>query len=101
MDRLASKVIKILREVEDNKKRCLYVSDHFRKTAQKYPNKIAIVFEDRQLTFQELDQLSNRIANILRGEGLRHGNSAAIFMENCLEFLPTFLAMNKIGVTGK
>ena len=78
----------------------MYISDHFRKTALKYPNKNAIVFEDRQLTFHELDELSNRIANFLRGAGLRHGNIAAVFMENSLEYLPVFLAMCKLGVTG-
>ena len=58
------------------------------------------MFENRQLTFRELDELSNRIANILRGAGLRHGNIAVIFMENSLEYLPVFLAMCKLGVTG-
>ena len=58
------------------------------------------MFEDRQLTFRELDELSNQIANILRGAGLRHGNTAAVFMENSLEYLPVFLAMCKLGVTG-
>ena len=58
------------------------------------------MFEEHQLSFREMDELSNRIANILRGAGLHHGNTAAVFMENCLEYLPVFLAMNKLGVTG-
>ena len=91
---------KLLNSIKQSKKQRLYISDYFRKTALKYPTKAAIVFEDRQLTFRELDELSNQIANILRGAGLRHGNTAAVFMENSLEYLPVFLAMCKLGVTG-
>ena len=91
---------KLLTSIKQSKKQRLYISDHFRKTALKFPNKAAIMFEDRQLTFCELDELSNRIANILRGAGLHHGNTAAVFMENSLEYLPVFLAMCKLGVTG-
>ena len=98
--RLIRRLLKLLRVVKQSKKQRHYVSDHFHKTAQKYPNKVAIVFEDRQLTFREVDELSNRIANVLRGAGLRHGSTAAVFMENSLEFLPVFLAMSKLGVTG-
>ena len=101
VSRIVSRVIKGLIEIKNNKKKRLYISDHFRKTALKYPDKVAIVFEDRQLTFRDVDNLSNRIANVLRNSGLHRGNTAAIFMDNCLEYLPVFLAMSKLGVTGK
>lgn len=77
------------------------MSDHFRETAMKYPNKVALMFEDRQLTFRELDELSNRIANVLRATGLGHRDTTAVFMENCLEYLAVYLAMSKLGVTGE
>ena len=100
-DRVISRMMRLMNEM----KRCigqrLYVSDYFRKTVQKYPNKVAIMFEDRQLIFRELESLSNRIANVLRATGLRHGDTAAVFMENSLEYLPVFLAMSKLGVTGR
>ena len=100
MCRLIKRGIKLLISVNQSKKQQLYISDHFQKTALKFPNKAAIVFKDRQLTFREVDELSNRIANILRGAGLCHGNTAAVFTENSLEYLPVFLAMCKLGVTG-
>ena len=84
-----------------NKDNRYYLSDRFRKTAHKYPDKVAIVFEDRQITFRELDELSNRIANVLRASGLRHGDAAAVFMENSLEYLAVFLGLCKLGVTGE
>lgn len=101
VSRLISRVIKALNEIKHNKKKKLYISDHFCKSARKYPDKVAIIFEDRQLTFREVNDLSNRIANVLRSAGLHRGDTVAIFMGNCLEYLPVFLAMSKLGVTGK
>ena len=98
--RMATNLIKINRTLKANRDNRYYLSDRFKETVRKYPNKIAIIFEDHQLTFREIDELSNRIANILRASGLRHGDSAAVFMENSLEYLPVFLGLCKLGVTG-
>lgn len=84
-----------------NKDNRYYLSDRFREMARKYPNKVAIIFEDRQITFRELDELSNRIANVVRASGLRHGDAVAVFMENSLEYLAVFLGLCKLGVTGE
>lgn len=99
--RMAKNLIVLNRTMKSNRDNRYYLSDRFKETVRKYPNKVAIIFEDRQITFRELDELSNKIANILRSSGLRHGDSAAIFMENSLEYLPVFLALCKIGVTGE
>ena len=82
------------------KRQKLYISDGFQATAAKYPNKAAIVFEDREITFKELDEISNKIANMLRSStNLKHRDTVAIFMENCPEFVFVSLALSKIGVT--
>lgn len=93
--------MKTVREVKKNLKQRLYVSDHFRETVRKYPDKVAIMFEDRQLTFRELDELSNRMANVLRASGLHYGEVVAVFMTNSLEYLAVYLAMCKLGITGE
>ena len=76
------------------------MSDRFQATAAKYPNKPAIVFEDREITFKELDEISNKIANLLRSStNLKHGDTMAVIMDNCPEFVYITLALSKIGVT--
>ena len=97
---MATNLIKINRTLKANRDNRYYLSDRFKETVRKYPNKVAIIFEDCQLTFREVDELSNRVANVLRASGLRHGDSAGIFMENSLEYLPVFLGLCKLGVTG-
>ena len=98
---MASNLIRINLTAKANRDNRYYLSDRFKETVRKYPNKVAIIFEDRQLTFREVDELSNRIANVLRSSGLRHGDAAAVFMENSLEYLPVFLGLCKLGVTGE
>ena len=89
-------LLRAMRRVRDKR---LYVSDLFQGTAAKYPDKVAIYFENRQLTFRELDELSNRIANQFLTHGLQRGACVAMFMENSLEYLAVFLGLSKIGVT--
>ena len=89
----------VLIEMKRMNKEKLYISDLFQEVAAKYPNKIAIMFEDRTLTFRELDELSNKIANHFRNAGFQHRDCVALFMENCPEYLAVLLGLSKIGVT--
>ena len=100
VDRLLRIGISMALDLRHVKRQNLYITDVFQATAAKHPNKVAIVFEDREITFKELDQVSNKIANMLRSStNLKHGDTVAIFMENCPEFVFVSLALSKIGVT--
>lgn len=93
--------MRILRDLKRGDRNKLYVSDRFQETVKKYPSKVAIMFEDKKITFKELDEVSNKVANVLRSStNLRRGDTMAIFMENCLEYVYISLALSKIGVTG-
>lgn len=79
----------------------LMVIKLFRETVKMYPNKVAVIFEDQKFTYKELDEVSNRIANMLRtSTALQRGDTVAMVMENCPEFVMVALALFKIGVTG-
>lgn len=79
----------------------MYVSDYFQETAKKYPNKVALMYEKSQVTFRELDEVSNKIANALcSSTSLQRGDTMAIFMENCPEYVYITLALSKLGVIG-
>ena len=74
------------------------VADLFTKTAARYPNKIAVIFEDQRWTFKELDEYANKVGNHFRAVGLQKGDTVALFMENCPEYLGIILGLCKIGV---
>ena len=67
------------------------------RRAQEYPDRVAIVFEDRSLTFADLEVESNRLAHGLRALGLESGDRLGIFMTNCPEVEIAFYAASKLG----
>lgn len=69
----------------------------FARHAKYRPNHLAVVFEDQRLTYQELNQNINRLANALLELGIRKGDKVATILPNCLELLETYWAVSKIG----
>jgi len=69
----------------------------FNKTFKNNPDKIAIEFNDKQISFSELDKNSNKIANGLIRLGLKKGDRVAQFLGNGLELVYFFLGALKAG----
>ena len=63
-----------------------------------HPNKPAILFEDRCWTFQEVDEYANKVANFFLELGVQRGDTVALFMTNCPEYVGLLLGLGKIGV---
>ena len=57
--------------------------------AQKSPDKAAIIMADsgETMTFQELHDYAEKVANLLQSAGLEPGDHIALCLENRLEFL--------------
>ncbi len=69
----------------------------FEGAVKKNPHGPAILFEDRELSYQQLNQWVNRISHYLLSQGLQKGDCVAIFIENRPELLACTLACAKIG----
>lgn len=65
--------------------------------AQYRPDKLALVFEDRRLTYREYNRNVNRLANALLGMGIKKGDKIATLLPNCMELLEIYWAIGKIG----
>ncbi len=65
--------------------------------AQYRPNHLAVVFEERRLTFSEFNERVNRLANGLLELGLGKGDKVATILPNCLEQLEVYWAVAKLG----
>ncbi len=68
-----------------------------RSSAEKYPEHTALVHGDRELTFRELEGLSDSCAHALRASGIRPGDRIALFMPNSAEFEIAFFGGSKAG----
>jgi acyl-CoA synthetase (AMP-forming)/AMP-acid ligase II len=75
----------------------MIIPDYVEKNAKLYPNKTAVVFEDRRCSFEELKGRVYRLANALLELGIRKGDRVAILQDNCFEYSEIFLAVGKIG----
>jgi len=68
-----------------------------RATARRHPSRTAIWCNDRSISFSEFDAESNRLANALYEDGVRHGDRVGLFMPNCAEYEVSFYAASKLG----
>jgi long-chain acyl-CoA synthetase len=68
-----------------------------RKTAKQYPQKPAIVYFDRQITYVELDLLSDEFAAGLLRLGVGKGDRVAMFLPNIPQFIIAYYGILKAG----
>ncbi|ORX64905.1 hypothetical protein BCR32DRAFT_297888 [Anaeromyces robustus] len=69
----------------------------FSKNAKLNSDKCAIVFEDREVTYKELDEMSNSLAYYLRNYGITRNEIVPILCERSYYFFVSLLAVMKAG----
>ncbi|MHA6785989.1 fatty acyl-CoA synthetase [Pseudonocardia saturnea] len=74
------------------------VGDLLRRTALRYPDKLAVVDGERRVTFAEFDAAANRAAHALTERGLVKGDRLALLARNSLQYGLLAFATAKIGV---
>jgi acyl-CoA synthetase (AMP-forming)/AMP-acid ligase II len=75
----------------------LSLMDFISQNAAWYPQKPAIIFEDRELTWGAFDKRIHRVANYLIQEGLAKGDRVAVLAQNCLEYPEILFGSLKAG----
>ncbi len=66
--------------------------------AVRFPRKIALVQDERRISYADLNHRVNQIANKLFGLDLRKGDKASLYLSNSIEFAETYFALSKLGV---
>jgi amino acid adenylation domain-containing protein len=77
--------------------RNLCVHQLFEEQARRTPEAIAVVFENQQITYGELNSRANRLANYLHTAGVAPGSLVGIFVERSVEMLVGLLGVLKAG----
>jgi long-chain acyl-CoA synthetase len=67
------------------------------RTAGKFPNKMALLFEGYKITYRELANMVNRFAGALNSFGIKKGDSVAILLPNLIPCVAAYYAILKIG----
>jgi fatty-acyl-CoA synthase len=61
------------------------------------PDNTAVFYQDRILTYRDLNEGANRYAQWALGRGVKKGDAVALLMENRPEFLMAWLGIVKVG----
>jgi long-chain acyl-CoA synthetase len=73
------------------------VADFLKRSALRFPDKVALVDGDREFTYSELQGASNRVVAGLRSSGLRPGDRVAYHGNNRWELVVTLFALIQGG----
>jgi amino acid adenylation domain-containing protein len=73
------------------------ILDLFQLQCQKTPDKVAVTFNNSELTYQELDQKSNCLANYLLNKGVKPNMLVPVCLKRSPEMLVSILAILKTG----
>lgn len=75
----------------------LTLGDVLREHRRSYPERTALVCGRHRLTYPEMDERVNRLANALRGAGVGPGDRVLWLGQNCHRVLEGLLAAAKLG----
>ncbi|WP_336962406.1 amino acid adenylation domain-containing protein [Chryseobacterium contaminans] len=70
---------------------------HFRKQVELHPDHIAVVYKDQMITYKELDQKSNQLANQLISKGIKENMFVPVWLGRSLEWIIAVLGIVKTG----
>lgn len=69
----------------------------FDKTAQQYPDRVAVTFKDQHLTFSELEVQSNWFAHALIESGVEKGNKIGVVLDRSEQLIVALIGIMKTG----
>ncbi len=65
--------------------------------AEEHPDKEAVIFEDTRITYEELNEKAERLANFLMKRGIGRDDKVSIWLPNLPEWIIAWFAIPKIG----
>ncbi|MEP7245944.1 MAG: AMP-binding protein [Gammaproteobacteria bacterium] len=71
------------------------LQDFLTDSANRLPDKVALVCRDERVTYAELDRQSNALANALKSRGVSRGDRVVVFADNTVEAVVSFFGVLK------
>lgn len=90
-------ILNTFNNTKTNYPRYQTVQELFEEQVEKTPDKIALVFEQSNLTYQELNQKANQLAHYLKSLGVKREDIVSILLDKSLESIISILAVLKAG----
>ncbi|MFC1516538.1 long-chain fatty acid--CoA ligase [Thermodesulfobacteriota bacterium] len=67
------------------------------QTAERFPEKMALLFQGYTITFRQLNEMVNRFSGVLTDFGIQKGDSVAILLPNLIPCVVAYFATLKVG----
>jgi long-chain acyl-CoA synthetase len=77
----------------------MLVGDFLKNSAELFPNKTALIFGRRKLTYEEMEISTNRLANALISYGIKRDDRVGVFLDNLVEAVVAIFAILKANAT--
>ena len=74
----------------------LNMADLFEHAVDTFPDRVALICGDRQVTYTELEDEANRLAHHLAAQGVGRGDHVRLYARNSVETVVTLLATIKL-----
>ena len=76
------------------------VQEIIRDTVTRFLKKPAVIFQGNAISFAQLQENTQRLANALKTCGVKKGDRVAIYLPNCPEYIYSYLAIFCLGAVG-
>jgi len=73
------------------------LQDYLEHSARRLPDKVALVCGQIRLTYREIDERANGLAQVLRAQGVTRGDRVIVFADNTVETVLSFWGVLKAG----
>jgi len=73
------------------------IHEYFTEQVEKRPGNTAAVYEDRHISYRELNKKTDQLASVLRLKGVNRESILGIMVERSLEMLIAILSILKVG----
>ena len=74
------------------------LADDLETSVDRHRSNVAFRFEGDLVTYGEFEARANRVANWALDQGLKAGDTVALFMSNCPDYVAIWFCLSKIGV---
>ena len=75
------------------------ISQLFEEQVEKTPDNIAVVFEDQKLTYRELNERANSLANYLISIGIKQNDTVGVHLEKSIDYIISIISILKAGAS--
>lgn len=74
-----------------------YVNEFLEHSARRFPDKIALIYQKQRITYKEINDQANTLAQKLVEYGIKSGDRILLLLENSPEYVITYYSILKAG----